>query len=156
MLVDGFFCCALLHCCTIVHTWWVMDRFVVGGWCYYYCCTATIAVVVHGRLMGRVRYLGCRCSISGVRCEPSPYSYQLRAVALTTTRGYLHNMVLPRAHCCCYELRAAGRAYPYLLLVEKSKGHITTYLYCDTPCCNGQSNTLFSLAIQASGNNIFI
>ena len=54
MLVDGLFCCTLLYCCTIVHTWWVMGRFLVSGWYYCYCCTATIAVVVHGRFMGWV------------------------------------------------------------------------------------------------------
>ena len=130
-MLNRFFCCALLYCCTIAHTWWVMGRFLVDEWYYYYCCTATIAVVVHGRFMGWVRYLCCRRSNSGVRCEPSPYSYQLRAVALSTG-GYLH-MVLLRAYCCC-ELRAAGRAYSYLSLVQKSKRHIPTYPYCDTPC----------------------
>ena len=51
--------------------------------------------------------------------------YQLREVALTTG-GYLHLLVLFRAHCCCCELRAAGRAYSHLL-VKKSKRHIPMY-----------------------------
>ena len=51
---------------------------------------------------------------------------QLRVVPLTTG-GCLH-LVLFRAHCCCCELRAAGRAYSHLLLlVQKSKRHIPTY-----------------------------
>ena len=50
--------------------------------------------------------------------------YELREVALTTG-GYLY-LVLLRAHCC-YELRAAGRAYSHLLLVQNSKRHIPTY-----------------------------
>ena len=60
MLVDEFLCCALLYCCTIVHTWWVMGQFLVCGWYYYYCCTATIAVVVHGTeyIMGSLNGLG--------------------------------------------------------------------------------------------------
>ena len=57
---------------------------------------------------------------SGVCCKPSSYSCQLRAVGLTT-RGYLHLVVLLRAHCCCYELRAAGRAYSYLSRTFKNK-----------------------------------
>ena len=51
---------------------------------------------------------------------------QLRAVAFTTG-GYLH-LVLLRSHCCCCELRAAGRAYWYLLLVQKAKRDQPTYL----------------------------
>ena len=57
--------------------------------------------------------------------------YQLREVALATG-GYL-NLVLFRANCCCFEPLAAGRAYSHLLLVQKSKRHILTYLlYYDT------------------------
>ena len=126
----------------------VGDGSILSGWMvplpllhsYNSCCRAWYV-----GSWGWVRYLCCRCSNSGVRWEPSPYAYQLRAVALTTG-GSLH-MVLLRTHCCCCELRAAGRAYSYLLLVEKSKRHMPTYLYCDT---------VFSLAIQASENNTFI
>ena len=41
-----------------------------------------------------------------------------------------------RAHRCCYELRAAGREYSYLLLVpSKGKGtSIDVYTSYDTPC----------------------
>ena len=68
-----------------------------------------------------------------------------------TTGGYLH-LVLFRAHCCCCELRAAGQAHSYLLLVQKPKRHIPTYLkYYDTPSAGP-----CSLAIHASGNNFFI
>ena len=60
------------------------------------------------------------------------YYYQLRAVALHTG-GYLH-LVLLRAYCCCCQLRAAGRAYWYLLLVQNQSARATyDYLYCDTP-----------------------
>ena len=89
-------------------------------------------------------------SNSGVCFKPSPYSYQLREVAVTT-RGYLH-LVLFRAYCCRCELQAAGQARSYLLLVQKSKRHIPTYLHhYNTP-----SAAPFSLAIHASGNKIFI
>ena len=60
-------------------------------------------------------------SNSGVCCKPSPYSYQLRELALTTG-GYLH-LVLFHAHCYCCKLRAAGRANSYLLLVQNQTTH---------------------------------
>ena len=74
---------------------------------------------------------------------------QLREVALITG-GYLH-LVLLRAHCCCCELRAAGRTYSYLLLVQNQSDTCRrTYNIMIPPAAP------FSLAIQASGNKTFI
>ena len=69
----------------------------------------------------------CCCrSNSGVRCKPS--SYSSAACGSFVTRGYLHLVLLRARWCCCCELRAAGRAYSYLLLVQKAKRHEPTYL----------------------------
>ena len=75
-----------------------------------------------------------------VRCKPSSHC-QLRAVA-STTGAYLH-LALLRAHCCCCELRAAGRAYSYLLLVRSKSKAASTDVPLMTPPAP------FFLAIQA-------
>ena len=73
----------------------------------------------------------CCCrSNSGVRCKPS--SYSSAACGSFVTRGGYPHLVLLRAHCCCCEVRAAGRVFSYLLPVQKAKRHVPTYLSCFT------------------------
>ena len=69
--------------------------------------------------------LCCGRSNSGVRSKLSSYS-SAACGSFVTRGGYLH-LVLLRAHCCCFELRAAGRPYSYLLLIQKAKRHVPSY-----------------------------
>ena len=66
--------------------------------------------------------LYCRRSNSGVRCKPS--SYSSAACGSFVTRGGFHHLMLLRANCCCCEVRAAGRAFSYLLPVQRAKRHV--------------------------------
>ena len=82
----------------------------------------------------------CRRSNSGVRCKPS--SYSTAACSSFVTRGGYPHLVLLRAHCCCCEVRAAGRAFSYHLPVQKSKATHTDVLLMVPPAP-------FFFAIQA-------
>ena len=69
--------------------------------------------------------------------------YTLSAASVALTAGGYPQLVLFRAHYCCRELRAAGRAYSHLLLVKHQRDiyrrtERTQYSAAPkTPPCNG-------------------
>ena len=60
-----FFCCTAVLLCNNTHTWWVMEWWLVGGYCYcctaVYWCTVVLTALLHmvdSWGLGWVRYVG--------------------------------------------------------------------------------------------------
>ena len=108
---------------------WLSSSWLTCGCLCDTCSAAATTTRMHDmtpytilRMNLHATQLCCRRSNSGVRCKPSS-EWPAACGSLVTTRGYFH--LVFRAHCSCCELRAADRAadraYPYLLLVQKTK-----------------------------------
>ena len=126
-VVGGWIFCNLLHCCTIVHTWWVMGRFLVSGW-YYYTTTAALLQYLLLYMVGSWDGLDASAVVVLTRVYVASPHHTLSAACSS------FDYRLPPygvAAVACYERRAGLTRISCSL---KNQRHILTYLYCDTPC----------------------